>query len=331
MAVGTKSDFIIYHDEVYGGWLEELAQNVNVFNAASKGTIKLITENMLGDYNKKSFFDRISNLVQRRDTTSTSDATALKMTQGEIIGVKLNRRIGPVDQTLDSWEKVGFQGEDAQREMSYLLGRHIAEDMAEDMVETSIRCVEAALSGQSDNTYDATGQTTKTLTVTHLASGLAKMGDAANKVICWVMHSKVYWDLVKQAISDKIYEEAGVVVYGGTPGTLGRPVVVTDADALNVGANSNTGTYQTLGLVADGCVITESETKRLVDEVVTGKNNLLFRIQGEFAFNVMMKGFKYDISNGGENPTNTSLRTASNWDKEYASKKNLCGIRIVTQ
>lgn len=330
-AAGTASDFKVYHEQFYGGMYEELSQEVDIFNVASRNTIRLITQDQLGDYTYESFFDRVSSLITRRDTTSVSAATSQKLTQGELIGVKINRKIGPVDETLDAWEKVGKYGEDAQREMSYQLGRQVGEEIAHDMVESSINAVEAALSGQANNTYDATGQTTKTMTVTHLLNGLVKMGDKASKVICWFMHSKQYFDLMKQAVSDKIYEEAGVVVYGGSPGTLGRPVVVVDADGLYLGADSSESTYQCLGLVENAVIVTESESKRLVDEIVTGLENLVFRIHGEYAYNLKIKGFAWDTTNGGTNPTELKIRTASNWDKAYSSAKNLAGIRIVTQ
>ncbi|NIT55109.1 MAG: hypothetical protein GWN00_02320, partial [Aliifodinibius sp.] len=55
-------DFQIYHEQFYGGMYEELAQNVDIFNAASRNAIRLVTEDMIGDYNKESFFDRVSNL-----------------------------------------------------------------------------------------------------------------------------------------------------------------------------------------------------------------------------------------------------------------------------
>ncbi|MFW9899729.1 MAG: major capsid protein [Candidatus Thorarchaeota archaeon] len=330
MAMGKASDFQVYHEQFYGGLYEKLAQNVDIFNAASRNAIRLVTEDMIGDYNKESFFDRVSNLVSRRDTTSVSAAADQKMTQGELVGVKINRKIGPVAQTLDAWEKIGLTGPVAMKEMSFQLGKQIGEEMAHDMVETSIRCAESALSGEAANTYDATGQSTTTMTITHLFNGLKKFGDMASKIIIWIMHSKQYFDLNIQAAADKIYEEAGVVVYGGAPGTAGRPVIVTDADALNIGANSNTNTYQCLGLVENGVVVTDSESKRLVDEIVTGLENLSFRVQGEYAYNINLKGFAWDSTNGGANPNDAALRLASNWDKQYSSAKNLLGIRIVT-
>lgn len=326
MAIGKASDFKIYNEEYYGGMYEELAQNVDAFNSASQNGIRLVQMDKRGDYEKEAFIDQITNLITRRDTTSTSDATAVKMTQGELVSVKLNRKIGPVDQTLDAWRKISQD----QQEMSYILGKMIAKEKMRNFLEAGIRACEAALSGQSTLTYDATGQSTTTLTATHLVSGMNKMGDMANRIVCWVMHSKVYHDLVKQSLADKIYEEAGRVVYGGSPGTLGKPVVVTDCAGLYVGADSNYSTYQTLGLVAGGVVVTESEQEELVTDMVTGKENLIYRVQGEYAFNVGLKGFAWDTTNGGANPTDNNLAYASYWDLEFADVKNCAGVRIVT-
>ncbi len=125
-----------------------------------------------------------------------------------------------------------------------------------------------------------------------------------------------------------------MVVYGGTPGTLGRPVVVVDAPALYTAATSASGsyaTYHTLGLVANGAVVTESEQEEVVSEVVTGLENLVFRVQGEYAFNLECKGFAWDVTNGGANPTNAAIGTSSNWDKAATDKKALSGVRITTK
>lgn len=327
MSTGTASGFKIYNEEYYSGMYEQLAQNVNAFNAASQGGIQLVQADKRGDYEKASFVDYISTLISRRDTTSVSTATDIAMTQGNQISVKLNRKIGPVANTLDSWRKMG---KDSQ-EMSYILGKTIAKQKMHNFLESAIRACEAALSGQSGLCYDATGESTKTMTHAYLVEGLNKMGDQAANIICWVMHSKPYFDLVKQSITDKIYEEAGRVVYGGTPGTLGKPVVVTDCDALWVGADSSSTTYQTLGLVSGGIVVTESEGEEIAFERITGLENLVYRLQGEYAFNVGIKGFAWDTTNGGANPTDNNLGLASNWDLEFAQVKNCAGVRIVTQ
>jgi hypothetical protein len=326
MSTGKASDFKIYDEQFYGGWFEAMDQNTEAFNAASANAIQMVPRKVLGDYEKEAFLKSISNFITRRDTTSVSTATDLAMTMGEGISVKVNRKIGPIGQTLDAWRKVGKD----QQEMSFQLGGMIAQEVMKDYANTAVLVAAAALDHVSTLTYDATAQSTPTLTPTHLASGLALRGDKAAEIVAWVMHSKSYFDLVKQAIADKIYNEAGMVVYGGSPGTLGRPVVVIDAPGLtDTLASQVNSTYNVLGLVAGGVVLVESEAREVVSQVITGLENLLFRVQGEYAFNLGVKGFQWDTSNGGANPTDAALGVSTNWDQVATSVKNCAGVRIV--
>lgn len=63
----------------------------------------------------------LSGLVSRRDTTSTAGATDQNITQDEFVTVKLNRKIGPVLQTRDSFRKI-MAGK-TEQEMSFILGQ----------------------------------------------------------------------------------------------------------------------------------------------------------------------------------------------------------------
>jgi hypothetical protein len=324
MAIGKASDFKIYEEEFYGGMFEAVAQTTQAFNGASAGAMRLVARELKGLYEKESFLADISGLISRRDTTSVSSATDLAMTQGEFISVKVNRKIGPVAQTLDAWRKIGAD----QREMSFKLGQAIGERQAADYVNTAILAAETALAGQTNlvHTIGSSG------TMTHgaLVSGMAKMGDASSSIVAWVMHSKPFHDLIGQSITDKIFGVANVAIYSGTVATLGKPTIVVDAPALYDANGSLTDTYNTLGLVAGGVTVTESEQREIVSEVVTGLENLVMRVQGEYAFNVGVKGFKWDVTNGGANPTDSAIGTTTNWDKAATSDKHLAGVRIVS-
>ncbi len=324
MAIGKGSDFVIYNDEFYGGMAEAIAQNLAVFNAASAGSVRLVANTLLGDYNRESFLKDVANLITRRDLTSTTTVTDLAMTQAEIIGVKVHRKIGPTAQTLDSWRKIGKD----QREMSFKLGGMIGERKLQDMVNTSIMSVEAALQGQASQNFAGVGGT---LTHGKLNSALSKMGDAANRIVAWVMHSTSWFQLAGQSITDKITNVADVQIKEGTAFSLGRPTIVTDAASLfDLGATSSAGDdfNSVLGLVSGAVVCTESEEQDLVSEIVTGLEQLAFRIQGEYAFSLNMKGMQWDIGNGGANPLDTALATASNWDKIATDAKDLPGVRL---
>lgn len=326
MAIGSMSDFKIYPEQYYGGMYESIAQNINAFNGASNNALVLTNENIKGHYEYESFIS-FKDIVSRRDITSTGSATDLSLAQSEFVNVKLNRILGPVAQTIDAWKKIDEDPE----VMSFILGQMAAEQKTKDYLNSLLLAVEAAIDGQSDLKYDATGETTKTLTHSHLVSGLAKMGDQGERVVAWVMHSKPFWDLVGQAITDKITNVSDTVIYGGSPGTLGRPVIVTDSSALHDDNGSLTDTYNVLGLVAGGATVKETEPDTVAFELVTGLDNLVYRYQGEYAFNTGVKGFQWDVTNGGSNPTDADLGTSSNWDKVANDIKDLAGVKVLVQ
>ena len=325
MATGKASDFKIYQDELRGGIVERLTQASDHFNKAG-GAIRLSTISRRGEYAKESFFKNISSLVTRRDTTSVSAATDLAATMDEIISVKLNRKVGPIAQTLDAFRKVQLAaGEDS---LSFLIGTQIAKAMEVDMLNSAIRAGRAALANQSSVTYDYSA--TGTMATTALVSGLAKFGDAANRISAWVMHSKVYFDLIQSQIAPTNQGDvvAGAVLAAASPLTLNRPVIVTDSADLIV-----TGTpdaYYTLGLTADALVVENSEEEMMEAQIVTGLENLVVRLQGEYAYNLGVKGFKWDTANGGANPADATVGTGSNWDTAFTSLKDWAGVAIVT-
>jgi hypothetical protein len=84
----------------------------------SVGAMRMVTLAHLGDYNKESFLKSTAGLVARRDVTSTAGVTAAKLVAGELVGVKMNRRLGPVDQTRDAFRKIGVD----PKEFSMMLG-----------------------------------------------------------------------------------------------------------------------------------------------------------------------------------------------------------------
>lgn len=323
MAIGKGSDFKIYEEQFYGGLFEGIAQIVDGFNASSNGAIRLVQQALKANYEKESFFKDISGLIAHRDITSVAAATDLAMTQGEFVGVKIARGIGPVAQTLDAWRKLGKDS----KEMSFQLGKIIAGNKAKDYINTVILAVETALAGQATLNYDGTAGT---MSHTTLVNGMALMGDYAGQIVMFVMHSKVYFDLMKQAIADKVFEVAGATIYNGNVATFGRPVLVIDSPALYDANGSAADSYNTLGLVTGAVTLKESEEQEIYSEVVTGLKNLVYRVQGEYAYNIEVKGLAWDVTNGGTNPTDATLGTTTNWDLAVGDVKNGPGVRIVT-
>lgn len=327
MATSTKSDFKIYDEQFQSGMWERLTQILSVFNAASNGTIVMLSEAQKGEYEKRAFFKGISGLVARRDPTATTSVTAKKLEQGEVVAVKVDRRIGPVQYTLDSIRKAGMSDE----EVSFILGEMTAEYKMQDMLNTAVLAAEAALGGESGIIYDATGETTKTMTPSHLLNGLAKFGDQAERIRSWASHSKPYWDLAQNQAEGNVTNIADRTIYNATVGTINRPVVISDIPALKTANSSAADTYHTMGLVADALIAKETEQGPMVTELKTGSENLYYEFQGEYSFNLEIKGFAWNTSVGGASPIDSALGSAANWTKIAANDKDLAGVMVKTQ
>ena len=327
MADYLASNFKVYQEYMKTRAAETLQQQADGFNAAVNNAIILSTVEKAGDYEYESFFKDIASLVTRRDNTSVSAATKLSMAQDEFIRVKLNRKIGPVDQTRDSFRKIFARY--SETEFAGILGGQIAVAQQLDMMNSGLLAARAALDNVSSNAMRYTIPSNGTITTAGMVSGLALMGDSADRIVAWVMHSKPYYDLVKEQIAAKIDGVANFNVQTGTPITLNRPVLVTDSASLKVTSGSPAVTdYYTLGLTANGVLCEVTETSDIVIDDVTGLENIITRLQGEFAYNVGVKGFKYDVGNGAANPNATALGTGSNWDLAASDLKSVAGVVI---
>lgn len=325
MAAGTKTDFKIYNEQYYAGYYEVQQQNVDAFNSASNGMMTLVTERMKGDFEQEAFIKRLAGLVQRRDVTSVADVADKKLEMDEFVGVKLNRRIGPVAQTGDAFRKVASDPE----EMSFILGQMAAGDEAAEQLNTTIAALAAALAGQASLLTDKDA----TVIHQHLSEARGKMGDAFGRLNGWIMHSKVFHDLIGQSIADKIDSVAGVTIYQGTTGTLGLPTIVTDSPSLVIADGGGVGVdeYYTMGLVDNAAMASDSEERDLIFEKISGKENILYRYQAEMAYNIRLKGLSWDMTNGGVNPSAAAIATGANWLKKANDIKDLPGVILRTR
>lgn len=324
MADYLASNFKVYQEYLKTRAAETLQQNADVFNAAVNNGIILRTVEKPGDYEYESFFKDIASLVTRRDNTSTSSAAKLSMLQEEFVRVKINRKIGPVDQSRDSFRKVFARY--SEMEFSGILGGQIAVAQQLDMLNTVLLAAGAAIANVSalKHTVASAG----TMTTSALIDGLSKMGDRADRIVCWVMHSKVYFDLVKDQLAANVDGLSVFNVRTGTPITLNRPVIVTDSPSLvkNI-VSPDVSDYYTLGLVSGGALAEVTETSDIVIDDVTGLEVLMTRLQGEFAYNIGLKGFKYATGNG-INPNDTIVGTGATWTKVASDDKSLAGVVI---
>jgi hypothetical protein len=341
MAMGLKTNFNIDNPFIYSGYTEMLTQFSSAFNEQSGGAIRLTSQSKRGDFDETAFFQNISGLVRRRDPSADTAVADKNVDMATMNQVKLNRGVGPIAQSYDSFRKIGSDvgipsnnQASGINELDFVVGRQTAKAVQVEMVNVALLALRTALRAQAALLHD-NGATTADdkIISTDLVKGLSKMGDAAaSKIGLWVMHSKQYYDLVESQITSNLDGTTGFVLASASPVTLNRPVLVIDSPSLVVtdGVTSGIDSYLTLGLGGGAVEIEDTENMMLATQLITGNENLGIRIQGEYAYNVGVLGFDWDVANGGANPSDAALGTATNWDKQFADVKDLGGVVIET-
>lgn len=323
MTAGLASNMKVYQEYFAARVNELLAQRGDVFNAASNGAIKLTTISRRGDYDYSSLFSNVSGIAARRDTTSLSGVTDTNLAQDEHVKVKLNRKIIPVAQTRDAFRKAF--GHYSQTEFTDIVAEQAANAMQIEMCDSALLGVRAALKQQTASYY--TESSLGSISTQTLVNMLKKMGDRADRIVAWVMHSKPYYDLVLNQMGQLATPFAGYQIAQGTPVTLNRPVIIVDSASLKSQLNSpDVDDYFTLGLTAGAVEVENTEEQEVVVQDVTGLENLVIRFQGEYAYNLGCKGFKWDVSNGGANPSATAVALGTNWDTHLTDVKDRAGV-----
>lgn len=325
MAVTLASDMKVYESQFQTGLTEALTQNVAAFNASSNGSIVLRSAEVKGNYEQAAFFTTISSLISRQDITSSSALTPTKIAENENISVKLHRK-SATDLTFKAAKMAGISFD----EMVMAHGEQFAKAMLVDQLNEALLAARVALANQAAVTNDVTGATTKSITHKNLLQTLAKFGDASDKVVAWVMHSQQFFDLGVQSITDNITPVADGIIRRVDVQGLGRPILVTDSASLIATADTP-DSYFVLGLQAGAVDINQSEAVNTIIDNVTGLEQLVVRSQSEYAYNLGVRGFKWDMANGGANPDDTTLGTASNWDKVATDSKDLAGVVLKCQ
>jgi len=309
MTATVNSDTIIYPALMQTGYLERKQDNLNVFNAASASAILLTNELVMGDYSASAFY-KIGGSIAHRDVNSVAAVTNEKIAMDEMVGIKTPWKYGPYATTEEAFKRRGK----SPAEFSMLIGQDMADATAEGFIEFALGSLEAAIRA------NATMVTSGDLAVEGkkvLTKGLRTMGDKFGTVALWVMDSMAYLDIVDESIDNKLFEEAGVVVYGGVPGTMGKPVLVTDqcpADTI-------------FGLNQGAVTVKESQAPATRAYPIENQENLAIGYRGEGTCNIEVLGYKWK-DKAVTNPNPTALKNSSNWEKYATDNKATAGFII---
>ena len=317
------SDLAVYSEYAYASMTEVLRQRIDLFNAATGGAITLRSAAHQGDFSDVAFFAKISGLVRRRNSYGSGSVAEKKLAHLVDTMVKVAAGTPPVRLDPGQFKWIQQNPEVA----GAALGQQLAVDTMADMLNVGLGASYAALSAQTAVVYDATGNTSPedTLSFGNMNNGQAKFGDQASTISAWVMHSKPMFDLYGKNLTNS----ASLFTYGNINvmrDPFGKLLVMTDSQNLVItGAPNN---YAVLGLVPGAVIIDQNDDYTANEEAKNGDENIIRTFQAEWSYNVGVRGFAWDKTNGGKSPNDAALLTATNWDRYATSHKDLAGVVV---
>ena len=320
------SDMQVFSDFVYSSATETVRQQIDLFNAASQNTIVLRTGANVGDYANQISYQLINGLVRRRNAYGSGSISNVPLKQHTHIGVKVAG--GTVEVLFEPQQFTWIQRN--PEESGVVIGEQLARGMLQDQVNTAILSLKAAFNNNAAVKHDATAGKLNLKALTR-AAGL--FGDRMGDIRAWVIHSKPMTDLFENALTnseDLFRFETVRIVQDG----FGRVFVMTDAPPLyDDNSTSSTGddTYFTLGLATTAAEIEDNADLYTHLEERNGEENIIRSWQAEWTYNLGLKGYAWDKTNGGNSPSDTALGTGSNWDQLAADIKDTAGVLIESQ
>jgi hypothetical protein len=311
------SDMKVFNEYLKNTTIETIAQMVDKFNGASAGAIRLTPQGIDGDFLQESLWAGLhasQRRVDRYADNANQAATALAQIQAN--SVKVAGGFGPI-----LWEPAQLAWiQKSPAEALEVISRNLAEAIMADQLNTAVAALVAAIS----NVAAATNDVSATAGVTYAAinGAHAKFGDASGLLVAQVMTGEVFHKLIGQNLANaaQLFNSQSVNVVE----ILGRPVIVTDAPALYEAGTPNK--QKVLSLADSAAIVHDGSSVITNVNTSNGKERIETTFQADYDFGLGLKGYAWDIANGGKSPTNAELATGSNWDLFVNSIKSSAGV-----
>lgn len=313
----SLSQMQVFNQYIQPAIIETLGQQIDKFNAASRGAIRLTTQGFTGDFLQESFFAGLHSARRRVDRyASQTSVSPTDLTQLKESAVKVAGGFGPIrfEPSQLTWlQKPTAEGIE-------VISRNFTEALIQDQLNTAIASLVAAISNQSAATNDVSA--TLGLDYQALNGAHAKFGDSSGAIVANVMTGEVYHKLIGQNLANAktLFQANNVLVVD----ILGKAVVVTDAPALYATGSPNK--QKVLGLVDSAAVVLDGSDIITNIETTNGQTRIETTLQVDYTFGVALKGYTWDEANGGKSPTDAELATGTNWDKVATNIKHTAGV-----
>ena len=310
-------DLVVFNKQIYTGMTETVDQQLDAFNAASNNALVLApSSSNMGDFAIEASFKAISGLVRRRNATASTAVASTNLQQLKKAAVKVAAGTPPIIFEPGQYRWIQESPETA----AVVIGEQLAQGMLQDQLNTAVRSLVAAISGNSAAVHTIT----TTASIAALTSAAGKFGDRQSSIAAWIVHSKVMGDIWQAALqnSNQLFRFGDVAVMQDQ---FGRKFIITDSPAL-----VNDDTYYSLGLVQQAALVEPNNDfdATMVDS--TGMENIQRTYQAEWSYNVGLYGYGWKTATGGASPTDTALGTSANWEQTASSVKDTAGVILAS-
>lgn len=316
----SLSDMKVYNDDIVGTTIELLGQKTDQFNAASGGAIVLSTASWRGDFSRESFFNQIASAKRRVDRyAAIASQAATALTQGEHVGVKVAGGFGPV---LFEPAQMTWLNEDPASAIR-AISEGFSDALLADQLNTAVGAAVAAVSGQTALVNDVSA--TAGLSLNVLNNSHAKFGDQSQLLVTDIMTGAAYHTLVDKALTNanQLFVAGNVMVVD----VLGKRYVISDIPALYEAGTPNK--TKVLSVVANGIIVDNASDIISNIDTSNGSTRIQTTWQADYSFGLKLKGYSWDVTNGGKSPLDVELFTATNWDKAVAENKHTLGTLAI--
>ncbi|WP_085678126.1 MULTISPECIES: major capsid protein [unclassified Pseudomonas] len=314
------SNMKVFNEYLRHATIETLTQDVDKFNAASAGSIRLTTQGIDGDFLQESFWAGLHGAQRRVDRyAANGNQAATPLSQKQYDSVKIAGGFGPI-----LWEPAQLSWVQKNPEEALeVISRNLSEAIVSDQLNTAIAALVAAIGNQPGALNDVSA----TAGVDYIAinGAHALFGDASARLIAQVMTGAQYHALIGKNLTnnEQLFQAGGVLVVD----VLGKAVIVTDAPALYEAGTPN---KQKVLSLADGAAMVMDGSDLITNiETSNGKERIETTMQADYTFGLGLKGYTWDTANGGKSPTNSELSTGTNWDLVANSIKGSAGVMTI--
>lgn len=331
------TNFEIFNNQAYTTATQIIQQEVDKFNAASNGTMILVPKANVGDFDIKSSFGQLANLIRERNPYGSGAVTEEQLAHLIEASVKCARGTPPVrmDQQMFTYiqqnPKLG----------GVIYGKQLSVAMMQDMINTAILAATSAITNVATKVGTAgytgispvtslLGDTKKSVSPTALNNAVRPFGDKAGNIAAWIMHSTSAFDYWGDnlANAENLYKIGDINVMRDP---FGRVFVVLDSPSLIEADGANPNTINILGLVSGAVRIEDNGDFYQNLSETNGDENIKRTVQSEWTFNVGVKNTEWDRTNGGKVPNAAALGTATNWDSNANDTKVTPGVILKTK